>query len=335
MKNKLIITSIILLIFNWLFYYIWWIIWILEFIFSLSIYTIIFYFFHIIWAKIRKKEIMESSKFIKLFLYKVSILLVFTTTFIWWLSYLSNELYPAQMPEYTISNWEKEVKFQAMSHIWSESFYKEVQSNLQKHKENWWVYFFEWVKPWTTESHNDFNKAIWITFDEDLYKNFSKLYWLTFQDNSIFLWLINDKDFNVDIWLDQIMILYKWKTKGTENKDTNPPIEASKEIIKTLSQLNEKELKILVYINQAVLNFIIWSNQTQSFLNDNFTNKELFEVILDERNKVVANEVINTKYNKIYMTYWLLHFKWVLELLQKNNPNWKIIETKYLYPIKN
>jgi hypothetical protein len=35
------------------------------------------------------------------------------------------------------------------------------------------------------------------------------------------------------------------------------------------------------------------------------------------------------------MTYWLLHFKWILELLQKNDPNWKIIKTKYLYPIKN
>jgi hypothetical protein len=35
------------------------------------------------------------------------------------------------------------------------------------------------------------------------------------------------------------------------------------------------------------------------------------------------------------MTYWLLHFNWVLKLLQKNDPSWKIIETKYLYPIKN
>jgi hypothetical protein len=53
------------------------------------------------------------------------------------------------------------------------------------------------------------------------------------------------------------MKLYNNKSKSTENTNKQPPIEASKEIIKTLSGLNEKELKILVYINQATLNFII------------------------------------------------------------------------------
>ncbi len=335
MKNKTIITWILIIIILLWVFYINWIIWILEFILSISFYTIIFYFFHVIWAKIRKKEYMYSLDYIKLFLYRISILILVLIFIIWSLSYISNELYPAKMPEYTISNWDKEVKFQAMSHIWSTNFYKKVQNNIKTYKENWWVYFYEWVKPWTKENHNDFNKAIWITFDKDLYKNFSRLYWLTFQDNSLFLWLVNDKDYNVDIWLDQIMKLYNNKSKSTENTNKQPPIEASKEIIKTLSRLNEKELKILVYINQATLNFIIWSNETQEFLNNNFTNEKLFEVILDERNKVVANEIINTEYKKIYMTYWLLHFKWILELLQKNDPNWKIIETKYLYPIKN
>jgi len=335
MKNKTTITLILLIIISSWIYYINWIIWLLEFIFSICIYTLIFYFFHFIWAKIRNKTYMHSSEYIKLFLYRISILILSFIFIIWGLSYLSNKLYPAKMPEYTISNWKKEVKFQVMSHIWSPSFYKEVQNNLKKYKENWWVYFFEWVKPWTEKNHKDFNKAIWIEFDKDLYKNFSKLYWLTFQDNSIFLWLVNNKDYNVDIWLDKIMELYNDKSKTTKNTNNQPPIEASKEIIKTLSELNEKELKILVYLNQAILNFIIWNNKTQNFLNNNFTNEKLFEVILGERNKVVANEIINTEYKKIYMTYWLLHFNWILKLLQKNDPNWKIIETKYLYPIKN
>ena len=335
MINKNIYTSIILFIFTIILYYLNWFIWVLEFILSLCLYTIFFYYLNIIWSKIRKKEAISSYNFIKIFLYKITNILLILTLFIGWLSYISNEIYPAKMPEYTISNWDKEVKFQAMSHIWSENFYKEVQDNIKNYKKNWWVYFYEWVKPWTNENLQKFNQAIWIKFDKNLYKNFSKLYWLTFQDNSIFLWLVNNKDFNVDISLDQIMKLYKNKTNSIKTLSNTPPIEASKEIIKTLSQLNERELHILIYINQAILNFIIWSNNTQEFLNNNFTNKKLFEVILDERNKVVANEIINTQYKKIYMTYWLLHFKWILELLQKNDPNWKIIKTKYLYPIKN
>jgi hypothetical protein len=35
------------------------------------------------------------------------------------------------------------------------------------------------------------------------------------------------------------------------------------------------------------------------------------------------------------MTYWLLHFKWVLELLKEKDSKWEIISTSNLYPIKN
>jgi len=242
------------------------------------------------------------------------------------------------MPEYTISNWEKTVKFQAMSHIWTQSFYDNVRLNLKKYKEDNWVYFFEWVKPWTKENLDKFNNAIWIKFDKDLYKNFSKLYWVVNQDNQYFMWLVNNNDFNVDINMDQIVELYEKKLNSKENNKkykNKLPVDANKVIIETLSQLNNKELKILVYINQAILNFIIWSDNTQTFLTENFANKDLFEVILWERNKVIANSIINSEYNKIYMTYWLLHFKWVLKLLQKNDKRWKIIWTKNLYPIKN
>jgi hypothetical protein len=70
-------------------------------------------------------------------------------------------------------------------------------------------------------------------------------------------------------------------------------------------------------------------------MSDTFADKELFEVILWERNKVLANAIQTSEYNKIFVTYWLLHFKWVYELLKQNDNNWQITETKYLYPIRN
>jgi hypothetical protein len=77
------------------------------------------------------------------------------------------------------------------------------------------------------------------------------------------------------------MKLYSKKIINDEkNGKNNIPVDANKLILETLSQLNEKELKILVYINQAILNFIISNETTQSFLTENFSNKELFEVIL-------------------------------------------------------
>ncbi len=339
MSFKNTVTYLILITFAFAMFYLSWIKWAIEFIISLGIYTLLFFWFHYIWKKIRKKQIMYFVDFINYFLNRVSILLVIITSIIWWLTYLFNEIIPAPMPEYTLTNWEKVVKFQAMSHIWTPDFYKKVVDNLSAFKKEWWVYFYEGVKMWTKENGENFNKALGINFDENLYKNFSKLYWVSNQDNSIFMWLVNDKDFNVDLNMDEIMSEY-WKIMEAKPEwerefKSKLPLDANKTIIDTLSWLNERQLKVLVYINQAILNFIIWNEATQWFLTDNFANKDLFDVILGKRNKVLANEIIKSEHDKIYITYWLLHFKWVLELLKQNNNEWQIITTNNLYPIKN
>jgi len=335
MNFKLFFSITTIIIFSAISFYINNIAWILNFLITIWCYTIIFYCIHIVWNNLRKKEVIESWEYIKNFIFKISLVILISTSTIWWLSFLSNNVFPAEMPEYTISNWEKTVKFQAMVHIWKETFYDEIAKNIENFKEKWWVYFFEWVKPGKEENAKKFNEALWVEFDEDLYKNFSKLYGVTFQDNSKFLWLVNDKDFNVDLNIDQIVELYDEKIKKSEKKETNtPPLDANKEIIKTLSLLNEKELQILVYVNQAMLNLLISSEEIQTTLTNNFWNKELFEVILEERNKVLVNEIVNSEYKDIYTTYWLLHFKWVFNLLKENDPKWEIIEVNNLYPIK-
>lgn len=339
MNFKNTVTYLLLITLSFAIFYLSWIKWTISFIISLSIYTIFFYVIHYLWKKFRKKQIMYFYDFVNYFLNRVSILILIVITIIWWISYLYNEILPAPMPEYTLTDWEKIVKFQAMSHIWKKQFYDKIVENLTNFKKEWWVYFYEWVKMWTKENSDNFNKALWIKFDEDLYKNFSKLYWVSNQDNSIFMWLVNDKDYNVDLNMDEIMTEY-WKIMQSKPEwereyKSKLPLDANKTIIDTLSELNERELKVLVYINQSILNFIIWSENTQWFLTNNFTNKDLFDVILGKRNEVLANEIINTEHNKIYITYWLLHFKWVFELLSENNNKWQIISVNNLYPIKD
>lgn len=333
MNRKNIITFIILTLFISFFYWLNEFIWVLNFIVSLWIYAIIFYVFHIIYRKIRKKEISDSKIFLEKFFFNISIFLLIISLLLWWSAYISNEFYPAKMPEFTLTNWKKIVKFQAMIHIWKKDFYEQIAKNIRNFKKENWVYFFEWVKAGTEKNMQDFNKALWVKFDQDLYKNFSKLYGVSFQDNSIFLWLENNLDFNVDISMDKIMELYNEK-KIKQKNTSQEVLDANKEILEALSSLNEKELKLLIYVNQAILNRIIASENIQSSIWNQFWNQELLDVILNERNKVVANEIINSDYDKIFITYWLLHFKWILKLLQENDKNWKIIKTKNYYPIK-
>ncbi|MDF1682854.1 MAG: hypothetical protein P1U46_03980 [Patescibacteria group bacterium] len=60
--------------------------------------------FHILWSKIRKREIIDSLEYIKKFIHRISILIIVTVFIIGSLSYISNEIFPAKMPQYTITN---------------------------------------------------------------------------------------------------------------------------------------------------------------------------------------------------------------------------------------
>jgi len=338
MKFKNVIYYISLILVSIFSLYISWIFALWYMIIAFFVYGNIFFIFHIILRKIRKKQIEVYHKYLLEFTKKVSFAFVLIFTILWSFSYYQNEINPAKMPEITISNGEKIVVFQAMSHIWAYSFYKQVKENLLKYKKIGFVYFFEWVKPGTKENMNSFNEAIWIEFDKDLYTNFSKLYGVSHQDNSIFLWLINNLDFNIDISIDEIIKLYKEKkiekNETKKSKHENIPIDANKQILEVLTKLNDKELKILVYINRSILNFIIKSDNLQDFMTKNIANKDLFDVILDGRNKVIVRAIKSSSYDKMYITYGLMHFDWVFNLLKTSDNKWEIIKIKNLIPIK-
>ncbi len=314
--------------------YISWIIWILSFILSIIVYSLIAYTIYILWKTIRKKETNQYVDFLEYFLYKLSWGLALSIIILGSFSYYKNEISPTPMPIYSLTNGEKNITFQAMSHIWTKDFYTGVQQRLIQKKKQWYVYFFEGVKPWTQKNMKDFNTAIWIQFDKDLYKNFSKLYWVTHQDNNLFLNQVNNKDFNIDLSIDDIMKYYKRLPQEPKSTLQNQEVlDVNSQIIKQLASLNDTELSILRYINKALLNLIIGSDTTQNLVKDNFWNKKLFSIILDKRNENIAQEIINSPHKKIFITYGLLHFKWVLKLLQKKDPNWRIVSTQYSYPI--
>jgi len=332
---------IFLISFIGLVFYISWLPGVLSFIFSMCMYSLIAYFTYKIWKNLRKKDSLDFYKFWEYFLYKVSTWILLCIIIVWGFSYYKNEISPTPMPTYYLSNWEKEVIFQAMSHIWSNNFYTTIQGHLREKKKNWFVYYYEWVQPGTEENMEKFNSAIWIEFDKDLYQNFSKLYWVVHQDNSIYLNLENDKDYNIDLSIDEIITFYEqepldnqWEENQSTNKTPSEVVDMNAEIIKTLSALNSKELSILRYINKWILNFIIWSEWTQNLVMDNFSNKDLFSIILDKRNEVLSEKIINSDDKKIFITYWLLHFKWVLEILKKIDSKWEITKIEYLYPIQ-
>lgn len=95
-----------------------------------------------------------------------------------------NEIDPAKLPEYVISNGEKTVRFRAMSHIASESFYSGVKADIASARAQGFVLFYEGVRPGTPENSKKFNALMGFKFDKNLYSAMSKLYGLVPQNQA-------------------------------------------------------------------------------------------------------------------------------------------------------
>lgn len=309
--------------------------WVLQTFLTLSVYGMVLYSIHYFWRGFRKKSIMWFNEFMINFALSASCFIIIITAALWYFGYYHNIKNPLTIQQHTITNGEKTVVFQEMIHIASQNYYDNIAQEITQYKQDWFVHFYEWVKAGSQENSNAFNTALWVKFDENLYKNMSKLYWLVPQNNADFLGLVNDKDFNVDTNIDYIMWEYeKIKSENKIEKKYSAPVDVSAQAIETLAQLEWRELEILVFMNQAILSAFTKNDQLVDIVHTNFWNQELYNIILDGRNSIIADKIIESEYKKIFASYGALHFKWILKLLQENDPNWKVVETKDYYPFQ-
>ena len=159
----------------------------------------------------------------------------------------------------------------------------------------------------------------------------------------MFLWLVNEKDYNVDISIDEIVEIYE--SKNPENiqetgswSNLEKIYNIEEEVLSQLDNLSGKELFLIRYFNQAVINFIMKHDGLRDSILSLTGRDDIFKVILDDRNEFLAENIIESDFKKIYILYGLMHFQWVLEILQANDPSWKVITTQYsrvIYPPKS
>jgi hypothetical protein len=217
-----------------------------------------------------------------------------------------------------------------MSHVASSNFYSEVRRNIFKAKKEGFVLFFEGVRPGSQESTDGFNAAIGIEFTKWLYSQLSKLYGIEAQDNAMFLNLENDKDYNIDLDLDTIMDVYA-KKQSSSNKEQkqetlSPQIQDIELLVQnSIDSLSPRELSILRYINQSLMNMIIKHESLRNGIMHILGKDDIFSVILDERNTYLTQAILKSDEDKIFITYGLMHFDGVYSLLQQSDSNWKII----------
>jgi len=297
-----------------------------------------------------QKEAIKISHFFILYVYKLSVFLSFFLVVCWGFIYYQNDLNPAKMPLYTLSNWEKTIRFQAMSHIAQESFYEGVQKSIAQAKNDGYVLFYEWVRPGSSKNEKIFQEALGVKISPDLYEQFSNIYGVSHQKNDDFLNIRNDLDFNIDLNINTIVSLYlkklspedrsKYDTPpetlsllGKKRQEISDDSDTAEKLFQEISQLDEQQLKIVRYINKSFLNFIIKHDSLRNFIISKLNIDDIFTVILDDRNEHIVAWISSSKYSEIFAMYGLMHFDGILWSLQDKDPSWEIIETSYSYPI--
>lgn len=317
------------------------------------VYFLVFYAIYWSVKSIMSKESVGFSEFFIVFLYKLSVFLSIILLSGGFFTYYQNNISPAQMPLYTLSNGEKTLKFQTMSHIARQKFYNTVQLQISKAKRQGFVLFYEWVRPWSKESQLVFDTALGVEISPEFYETFAKVYGVSHQKNEDFLNIVNSQDFNIDLDIDTIVELYLERVdpevrsqyesiikqesfpefvKKSTNAEENQ-IDIQQELLSRLATLNNQQLSILRYINKSILNFIIKHEWLREFIVQRVGLEDIFGVILDDRNEFVAQQIANSEFENIFVIYWLMHFGGILELLKEDDPNWEIIKTGYSYPI--
>ncbi len=250
-----------------------------------------------------------------------------------------NEIAPAELPAYVLSNGEKTVVFRPMAHIASPRYYAEVKRELSEARNGGYALFYEGVRPGTPENTARFNALLGLEFSKELYPAMSKLYGLVPQDTRAIVGEFAEGDVNADVSIDDIIAAYDRKF-GSGASDSKPKSESPsgiRDVAKDFSEyadsLSSRELALIRYVNRGIMSFVIKNRGAADAVAEGAGNADLFSVILHDRNEVIAREILSSDRSKIYATYGLLHFDGVFDLLQEADPKWKVtISDRKLYP---
>lgn len=252
---------------------------------------------------------------------------------------------PLKMPRYTITNGDKIVVFQTMTHIANNNFYQQVKNSIISYKANDYTYFYESVsidpKNVATSSKQDgspqHQKTSHLT---EVYQSLADIMGLEVQDQTQFLNLINNHDVNVDSSMQQLLEKVD-QNNHKYDKNYHPEIvsltaeEMDKRLMGSifgdadvdkldkglaeLRKLPQEEKDIFGFILRDIISISARkTKETMNMLPGNVT-----EVILDYRNDILANAIINGP-KKIFITYGEAHLEGVMQRLQKDDPKWHI-----------
>ena len=249
-------------------------------------------------------------------------------------------LRPMTVPNATLSNGSKTVVFQGMAHIGSEGFYKSVIYDLEKALSDGYVLYYEGVQG-SPDGDKWFSDT--MASGGDLNTNYTRIgdvCGLTFQLNYFGLLQADmvahpERHVMADVNTAEMMHEYERlmqtdpafataigdanAAKGnTENGD------GMAGILSMVSGLSDAQKALVGTACRGYLNYLLGQKSGPDVMDP---------VILDFRNRSLAERIEADMRDKIYITYGANHLPGLLALLQANDPAWEIKSLKWMRAI--
>ncbi|MET0437381.1 MAG: hypothetical protein ABW043_07800 [Devosia sp.] len=251
------------------------------------------------------------------------------------------ELAPLTVPQATLSNGQKTVVFQGMMHIGSEGFYKSVIYDLEKALSEGYAIYYEGVRG---DPAGDKWFADTLAGGGDLntnYETFGDACGLQFQ-GPYFELLAGDMKARPERHVEADVSAADMMREYQRLMDTDPEFAAAVEkdqpappdsgeadqttqMFGWLANATPGQRKILGLACRGWMTMLMGAKTAPSALDP---------VILDFRNQKLAERIVTSADDKIFITYGAGHLPGLLDDLQKSDPAWEIKSLKWMRTIE-
>ena len=252
--------------------------------------------------------------------------------------YYNNSINPAKLANITLQNHSGQtVVFSKMSHIATPAFFAEKKQSLQNLSISGFQIMVEGVGTGSTESARALDAMMGFDFTSAGYGDIAHILGLAEQDKSLYENIAPEHIVHVDISLDDIVALMGSGSTQTGVLSGGEDLQGQIDIVKNqVANMNSRERWMTTEIMYSFLNFQIKNLDFMISLlqaqDPTGAEARFFDVILHERNKPIADYIIENPTQNIAVVYGALHFDGVLALLRAHDPSWNIVHMEPFAP---
>lgn len=249
---------------------------------------------------------------------------------VYWLV-LQPALNPLAVPRVTLSDGNREVVFQGMVHIGSAPFYRTVAYDLVRAREAGYALYFEGISHGTPEAEAWFNAAMDTGGSlNDQYSKLAGFCGLHFQNDFIdFLILDEAKSPSHTLGADvSVTEMYEeWQRLVARRPELAQELErrhsktdggasfGPERLVDALSGLGRRQHAFVAAVCRGVFTRVLNGAEQPDVMN---------AVVLDFRNRKLAEHVSADPARNVYLVYGSGHFPGFFRELRQRNPAWKI-----------